>query len=55
MTLAVTLQWQVTDVSMLPIAWAALGNFSLCPSNSVGASHGFQLGIETSCLVLSFQ
>lgn len=27
------LQWQVTDVLMPPIAWAALGNFSLCPSN----------------------
>lgn len=30
---AVALQWQMTDVSMLPIAWAALGNFSVCPSN----------------------
>lgn len=48
------LQWQMT-VLMLPIVWAALGNFSLCPSNSVGASHGFQLGMETSCLLLSSQ
>lgn len=49
------LQWQMTDVSMLPIVWAALGNFSLCPSNFVGASHGLQLGTETSCLMLSSQ
>lgn len=49
------LQWQVTDVSMPPIAWAALGNFfSLCPSSSVSASHGLQLGVAASSLVLSF-
>lgn len=50
------LQWQVTDVSMPPVAWAALGtfSFSLCPSSSVSASHSLQLGVAASCLVLSF-